>query len=274
MLAAILMFFMGQCSPGTSYPSVGGSITSRAHSTISAEKLWVRHEGMDFVVEGTRLPSGNIRWQQDHPFNARALVAARGLASTTSTQTTPTKSSASKAVPNYGLDPTRMAKVANGPEATRYIQQAKSIVGPEEDKLHLTLIGSPSDRDSLTVDLDNSLELKPLKDSLLVQCYEPGDWAINPELGFPHHGVLLQDKTGKVLYRSADYKDFAKVRGEIAAVAAGALRKPPPNYDPSKDPGPATGKGGACPLGFTRELTILLFAALACIFLLPGKVQS
>ncbi len=72
----------------------------------------------------------------------------------------------------------------------------------------------------------DALAVMPEAKGFLVQGYEPTHWHV-AKVGY-QSGVTVVDADGKVLHRQPDGKDLA--------AALGKLRKPDPNYDPSKDP--------------------------------------
>lgn len=180
---------------------------------------------------------------------------------------------------NYGLEPDKIGKAANTYTATsdkakQFVREARGEAEPGQ-KYHLTVIGSDDMRAQVLNDVANSPALAPMKADLLVQDYKPGEWAVDPSLGF-REGILVQtakskdDPTGgKVIYRAKNY-------AEGAPGIAEALRKANPNYQPDKDPTPGGSKGGsdACPLGFTHKdwpTVICVGIGLLVIFKLPRK---
>lgn len=140
-------------------------------------------------------------------------------------------------IENHGMDwsPTgRECYSINGRECPR-----EEVVGALGDKkltddsplLRLTVIGPKEARQKVLGDLDTHPALAPMKGKVLVQAYEPTDWAV-ARYGFKTTGaptVYVQAPNGKVLHRQDDYADGPEA-------LAGAIRKADPSYDPSRDP--------------------------------------
>jgi len=113
----------------------------------------------------------------------------------------------------------------------------KAITGKnlEDDtkKKRLTIIGTPDEVKMVLEDLKKPI-FDGVRDSVLVQDYQPSDWAV-AEAGFFVMGsptIYLQAANGKVEHRQDVYY------GPAALVSL--IRKPDPNYDPKKDPDLAT----------------------------------
>lgn len=171
---------------------------------------------------------------------------------------------------NYGIDVERLSQRTD-PESYRPASiEGRKFMRPGEsdetaNKLHLTVIGEPGQRKPVMNDLSNNGKLTQLADRLLVQEYSPGNWAIDPSLGFDNKGapaILVQEKNGKVVAKMKDYKD-----GPDALAAA--IRKADPNYDPKKDPTPAP-PGGPALRGILREPSLGLVVLIA-LLLIPSK---
>lgn len=181
---------------------------------------------------------------------------------------------------NYGLEPDKIGRAsnsytANGDKAKQFVREARGEAEPGQ-KYHLTVIGSDDMRAQVLNDVATSPALASMKADLLVQDYKPGEWAVDPSLGF-QEGILVQtaksndDPTGgKVIYRAKNY-------AEGAPGIAEALRKANPNYKPDKDPTPGgsdSTTGEKCPLGFTHKdwpTVIGVGIVLLVIFKLPRK---
>ncbi len=103
---------------------------------------------------------------------------------------------------------------------------------PDDRKLpRLTVIAAdPAQRRAVVNDLQNSPELAPFKNKVVVQALAPTDWQVQG-LGYVASGkptIYLQSADGKVLHRQDDYADGP-------AGLAGALRAIDPTYDPAQD---------------------------------------
>lgn len=112
--------------------------------------------------------------------------------------------------------------------------EALRVLGAElpddAGKLRLTVIGADEVRKAVLNDLQASPALAPYKAQIVVQDYAPGAWPL--AAGFESTGspsIYVQDPSGKVLHRQADYADGPDG-------LATALRKLDPNYDSKKDP--------------------------------------
>lgn len=223
----------------------------------------VVHEGLHFEVEGYQEDSGKIRWEMDRDFNRQSYLAAKQSAATHAPAVRPSPSGDDRPVGqvtgqalNFGMEPGRMGDksryTAPSEKARQFIQES---AGPDV-KLHVTVIGSDDNRAPVVNDLMTNPAFASVRGSMLVQDYAPGEWEVDPSLGFKTDGqptILVQTgksaadpKGGRVVYRASDYSMGAEALAE-------EIRKINPNYKPAVDPGPATGKKstGVCPLGFT-----------------------
>lgn len=117
------------------------------------------------------------------------------------------------------------------------IAMIQATVPDHQSRQRLTIIGTPDQTRQALADLKaGPLAAWVAEKGVLVQCYEPGDWAVGPDTGFSSDGapgIYWQDKPneqgrGRVLYHGRAYA------GPDALVAA--LRRSDPHYDPSKDP--------------------------------------
>lgn len=145
-------------------------------------------------------------------------------------------------IKNYGVVSHKVgqrgeAYTVNGVLVTR--QRAMQSIG-KNDPLpkdanwqRLTVIDTDAVCKQVLADLATDPKLSAWKNKLVVQTYQPGNWAVDPALGYPTRGLMIQaapDKggRGKILHRQAAYAGPQNL--------AQALRRADPNYDPSKDP--------------------------------------
>lgn len=142
-------------------------------------------------------------------------------------------------VKNFGIDREQL-----GPPHERITLGSKEITQAEakklleagsltddSGKLRLTIIGSEADRQRVLDDLKGPLA--DLASGFLVQSYAPDNWAV-ARAGFQTSGkptIYVQSPSGKVLHRQDDYADGP----DGLRQALKAIRKPDPNYDPTKD---------------------------------------
>lgn len=255
---ALILFLLGQCAAGQCPPPVA--------------RCWVNYDGLKFQVEGHSTPTGTILWDKSHPFNRRSYEAARAEA-------------ARPKIINYGVSFDRMMKddIPKSDEAKRFIEKAASrSEAGSPAKIHLTVVGSDQDRATVMKDLESHPAFAGLKDHLMIQGYSPDNWAVDPALGFQVQGkpsiiaqlpkCELDPKGGKVIYRADDYSMGPQA---LATALTEGVRKVDPSYSPAKDPGPASGGGGApLPFGITQEsleMALVISTAISILFLLPRK---
>jgi hypothetical protein len=286
---------------------------------------WTKVDGIDVLVEGTLENSEqSIRFDRKTPYNAKAIADAKAKAREREEQAkvdTALKAALrpktepaarpgelilhpqgpavpSKAQPigqgikNYGVEPDKLGQTekvtAHSPEAQAFMQSLKSRES-DGDKLHVKVIGSDEARSRVVEDLKNHPTLSPLKAQLLVQDYDPKNWAIDPSLGFSANGaptILIQSgkspsdpKGGKVLWRAENYQSGPEgLATAIVDAQAEALRKSDPVYKPNLDPGPGRGKiGGGCPLGFSKEhwpFIVIVAGVVAFVALTPNPSRT
>jgi hypothetical protein len=142
-------------------------------------------------------------------------------------------------VKNFGIDREQLGQpkeriTLGGREITH--AEAKQLLeasglADDSSKLRLTIIGSEADRKRVLDDLKGPLA--DLAGGFLVQSYAPDQWAV-ARAGFQTGGkptIYVQAPSGKVLHRQDDYADGA----DGLRRALEAIRKPDPNYDPTKD---------------------------------------
>lgn len=142
---------------------------------------------------------------------------------------------------NFGLVTERLGSGEhfrlNGKEVSRL--DVQRVLGGDKDaripddarRLHLTVIGSPAEREKVISDLKTHPALAPWRDKLAVQGYEPGHWAVVRQ-GFQAGGrptLYIQAADGTVLHRQDDYQGGADALAE-------ALRRADPAYRPEQDP--------------------------------------
>jgi hypothetical protein len=132
---------------------------------------------------------------------------------------------------NFGVSTDKIAKNEVYNVNGRIVTQPVGPPIPDDSgKLHLTIIGSDSERRRVLEDLATAPELSEFRDRFLVQDYPPDHWAV-ALCGFytaGHPTIYLQQASGKVLHRQDDYdgpKRFAE-----------ALRKASNTYDANRDP--------------------------------------
>lgn len=183
-------------------------------------------------------------------------------------------------IQNFGLRPDKIGNgkasyTADSDEAKRFVQEAIADSG-EAGKMHLTVIGTDDEQARVMNDIKTDPAFNNLRDTLLVQGYKPGEWPVDPSLGFQTNGkpsIYVQAakgpgdaKGGRVLLRANDYSIGAKGLAE-------AIRKADPNYQPSNDPTPSS-VSGSCPLGFTRDhwgFIVVVGVILLIVIYLPRK---
>ena len=239
----------------------------------------INHDGRTFDVKGYMV-DGLVKWEPSDPRNAASYAAAKARNATPVVPAVrPERKPIAKPgptlepagddkeigqvagqAPNYGLEPGRMKRTPTytlpSVEARRFVQEAKE--GSTVGKLHVTVIGSDDNRAPVVNDLMTHPAFAAIKPTLMIQDYTPDEWPVDPSLGFVTTGkptILVQEargagdpKGGKVVYRASDYSMGPEALAE-------AIRKASPDYKPSADPGPSTGKPtvASCPFGFTRD---------------------
>lgn len=235
----------------------------------------VIYNGVHFVVYGSPDPNipGSVMWDKRYVPNVKSYWKAKNAMSSDKPDVTP----------NYGLEPTRMGGkgeqiIAESARAKQFYSEAQGQAGDVASRLHVTVVGSDSERKVVLDDLAKHPAFAELRPFLLVQDYAPGEWAVDPSLGFQpgtpsiivQQGKTSTDPTGgKVVYRTADY-----AIGPDAL--AQELRKARPDYQPKRDPSPSNQAKAGCPLGFTHEMlwpTIAVSALIMFVATKPRKVQ-
>lgn len=217
-------------------------------------------EGLSLTVRGWPEPGKRaINWYPDDPFNEKAVAEAK----------------ARKSSRNYETNGVQRKPVEKetytlpSEEAKRFVASAEA----ESSKIHVTVIGNESQRSAVLADIDRLPEFAGLKDALYVQGYEPGEWAVDPALGFQpgSPSIIVQlgrsksDPTGgKVIYRASDYS-----KGPTPIIEA--IRKANPDYKPELDPG--VNKIAMPDLGLTNADWIIA-AAIAASAVLAGGLKK
>lgn len=259
MFALILASVLGQFSDTSAVPVTG--------------KFPITYNGVHFEAYGSADPdkAGSILWDKNYKPNVRAYNIAKEAPKADQVDRTP----------NYGLEPGRMWSkgekvVADSARAKRFYDESQGQEGGST-KLHVTVVGTDAERKVVLDDLAKHPAFAALRPSLLIQDYEPGQWAVDPTLGFQPGTpaiIVQQGKTpadpkgGKVIYRTTDYAIGPDALAE-------ELRKASPDYKPHLDPSPTSPKHGGCPLGFTHEMLPVTAAAVALIvFLVLAKPRK
>lgn len=246
----------GQCPDGVCV--MDAAQTDRPYYVVT--KLRVKHDGLSFDVYGYfRSDTGKITWEPTDPRNQASWAEAK--AKYERKPTTVDRPIGQDAGPkNFGLSPDRLrgnsTYTTTGEAARQFVLEAKS---PEAAilKLHVTVIGSDDARAPVVNDLKTHPEFASLKSHLMVQDYKPGEWEVDPSLGFRNDGkptIIVQTakspgdpKGGRVIYRANGYESGPKGLAE-------AIRRADPNYRPDDDPWPtAPGVPDLCPLGFNHS---------------------
>ena len=243
----------------------------------------VTHEGLSLKVNGYLRHDGLVLWSMAEPYNVWSLARAKQDAeSLRNTSDIGRIVGPIASVTNFGVDEHRVAQVrgviAKSEEAKRFVQEA--VGGIIVDSIHVTVIGTDSERQRVVRDLNTHPSFDGIRSSLMIQDYRPDEWPVDKSLGFVVNGnptILVQTAKGpsdtnggRVIFRADDYSIGPDGLAE-------AIRKADPSYDPSKDPSPTNKKRLgplACPLGFnaTHWPHILRVGVLVfIIFSLPKK---
>lgn len=149
---------------------------------------------------------------------------------------------------NFGINLAKVgvakdAYTANTPAAARFVISANEP-GKSDSKSHVTVIGDDDERARVINDIATNPAFASVRDSLLVQDYNPGDWAVDPALGFRpgKPAIYVQSpkgphdpKGGRVIWRQLDYSGGPE---GLAKAIIEAKRKADPDYKPDKDPSP------------------------------------
>lgn len=278
MTTMVLLALMGQCVGGScsagsyaqpmfSYPApiILGAEEPAIEMPVATRRHYdwypIVEDGLHFKVWGY-LDGGKCWWNRKLPENVesyRNALSAReqrsreeAVANRTAEQApSPSAPPAQRVVMNngqvafnYGLDPDKLFTGKHEVRRASDAEAARFFEGANDNKMHLTVIGTEDQCKPVMNDLKNDPRLLAMADGLLIQEYRPGDWAIDPALGFNNKGaptIMIQQRNGRVLARMEDYKG-----GSDSLVSA--LRKADPHYDPKKDPVPAPDGGPSLPL--------------------------
>lgn len=198
----------------------------------------INYDGVTFKVSGWVNERGNIVWDQNDPANRLAWDSAKK----NKPQQVPARNPL-----NYGLDVSRLSHTpaysAHGAEANEFVQEIvrrTPMVEAKDSAYHVTVIGTPDERAKVVNDIKTHKAFDGLRDRLLVQDYAPGEWAVDPKLGFKTDGrpsIYVQTSAnrgdprgGRVVYRTRDYSLGPEG-------LASAIRKADPHYNPDIDPG-------------------------------------
>jgi hypothetical protein len=281
LLSALMM---GQCGPnGCPLPRLAppAAVQVRPYFVIGTHSI--RHNGLTFQVRGyiKNAATGVVTWEPGDEWNRLSYAAAVSRDAAENADRKSSAREADKAL-NFGMEPARMKTgpktTATSDEARLFVKEARAD-SPHQSLLHVTVIGTDDERAPVVHDLMNNPAFASLKPTMLVQDYTREEWPVDPSLGFVTTGkptIIVQTakgpadpKGGRVVYRASDYS-----MGPEAL--ADAIRKANPDYKPSVDPGPSTGKpsASACPLGFTRyHWPVILIVGVGLVLLnrLPRK---
>lgn len=295
----------GQCSGGScpapsSYPAFSGysrpapvrfvpyqiAVRPAIQPVVQRAYGWhfAKYNGLTVKVWGWKPTPSTVEWEPELRENVLAVENARQAVKAAASLAPPPAAPAPNPVAvqpaqlNFGVDRSKIDpdRRYSGPDGQAILFDDKPDSPDIKSKMFLTVIGEPDDRKSVETDWKSHPSLKPLGELAWFRSFSPGDWQVKDDLGFHIEGkptILLQTSGGKVLYRASDYTEGP----EGLALAFAALRKPDPNYDPSKDPGPRNKKpvapdDGA--IGAGRIAAFLICAALVVCFLPARKPVS
>lgn len=230
----------------------------------------VTDEGFHVTVNGWIEAGGKtVGWHPNDPFNVKAVENAKGSLESRSSR-------------NYAVNgvqrKTKREETYTLPseEAREFVadidpNKVRMAGGDSARLVHVTVVGSESQRSAVIDDIDKLPEFAGIREHLLVQGYNPGEWAVDPALGFqpgsPAIFVQLGKSEsdpagGKVIYRAADYS--AGPRPIIEAI-----RKANPSYKPELDPGVATDI--QLPFGLTKADGAISAAIAVLVMLMFGS---
>jgi hypothetical protein len=250
-----------------------------ADSLCVIHKFRVRtDEGLSVVVKGFIRPGEKlVNWYPDDPFNVKAMADAKTAAR--SRKAVDPNAYATNGVVLTGRK--HNSYTLSSDEARQYVAD----VGPDSvaygygdasRKLHVTVIGTDDERKAVLKDFKDHPAFSDIREAFFVQDYAPGEWSVDPALGFQggapaiivQTGKCEEDpKGGKVVYRVKDYS-----QGPEALAAA--IRKANPSYDPSKDPG-IIDVPNWLPLSLTQADYLIAFGAglLVVVYVLPNRKE-
>jgi hypothetical protein len=248
-----------------------------ADSLCVIHKIRVRtSEGLSVVVKGFIRPGERlVTWYPDDPFNAKAIADAKTAAR--SRKAVDPNAYATNGVVLTGRK--HNSYTLSSDEAKQYVAGVGSNAvaygyGDPARKLHVTVIGTEDERKSVLKDFKDHPAFSDIRDAFFVQDYAPGEWSVDPALGFQggtpaiivQTGKCEEDpRGGKVVYRAKDYSQGPEALAE-------AIRRANPSYDPSKDPGIIDIPSGL-PFGLTQVDFLIAFGAglLVITYVLPNR---
>lgn len=220
----------------------------------------VTDDGLHVIVKGWVKPGASeVTYYSDDPYNMKAIAEARKSRYATNGVVRKPKKNDAYTVPSE--------------EAREFVSEAlRDVAGGT--RLHVTVIGEDSQREPVMKDIETNPAFADVREYIDVQGYKPGEWAVDPSLGFKagtpsiivQSGKSAADPAGgKVLYRVQDYS-----KGPVSL--AEAIRKANPSYKPELDPTGAS--KGKCPLGFTKEHGLVAGAiGLMALLVAPRKKE-
>lgn len=240
------------------------AITAGAATTEEKKLHWIILDDMHVQVEGVLQPNGKVRWEPGSPFNRKSKEEAERVRAIGKKR---------GGIPDYGLN---LAKVQ---EDAKKSHQSSDGSDDKRPKLHVTVIGPDADRQHVMRDLGERQEpahpaLAPLRGSIHIQEYGPGDWAVDPRLGYQVNGkptIMVQLPGGKEVWRAENYNAGPE---SLAKVIEFERRKADSGYDPKKTPGPGS---GLCPLGFTKQdwpVVLIAGVVVVYIYLSPKRAEQ
>jgi hypothetical protein len=145
------------------------------------------------------------------------------------------------AVRNYGVDFSKIPKVRNdrrwgSPGA--FDDEQMATLAQKKGRVHVTAIGPGADTivDAWRADPQFAAMEQMLGDRLAVQAFPDPSNPLVADVGLPAGGkpdVVIQDDTGRVIYRARADPGPAVIVGEV--------RRRDPTYDPTRDPSSSLG---------------------------------
>jgi hypothetical protein len=171
---------------------------------------------------------------------------------------------AADSIPNYGIERKRVSQerryAVNGREVTRFNAFGAfgaDSVADDSTKYSLAVVGDAAYRQKIKSEVGSHFELGG---KVLVQYYDPSDWAVSqfalkPGLTLREPDAPKVDRSGKELGSSLDLKDILDI----------LFPKPKPPVDPTPvpTPGPTPGPTPADP----KQSPLLIILALILFFL-------
>lgn len=258
MFAAILIVcVVAQCSGGACPPSPTQAQSRRYLPAAPATHRMVDDSGQ--------------AWDSADLDALRAHVATRNAAILAARRPDGPAPATAPAIPpasNYGLSLDKIPHVNQswyGGNADPPMTAAAAAV-ERTKRLHLTAVGPNAEtvREAWYADPAFAAIAAELGDGLAVQAFA-ADNPLVADIGLKAGGapdVVLQDESGKVLYRAKADPGPAKLVGE--------LRKRDPAYDPTKDPDGEKKSGDGSPFGDGLNAASITAAAVM-IFLILRK---